>query len=67
MYHTLGLHSPYHSLLDTAYFRNRKQNLPSTGNAGAETVPSLAIKHHVMKQHSILAMVERKLRVSDLN
>ena len=71
-------HVPWHwgyvhlitrSLLHIAYFRNWKQNLPSTGNAGAETVRSLAIKHHVIKQPTILclAMAEGKLRVSDLN
>ena len=56
---TLGLRSP---LTLSPYFSNSKQNLSSTGNAGAETVSSHLVKHHVINKHTILAIVKRKLK-----
>ena len=55
---TLGPRSSYHLIF---VIENK------LSNAGAETVSSLAIKHHVIKQPTIPAMAERKLKVFDLN
>ena len=60
---TLGLRSPLHSLVVIwPILVIENEAYQSNGNAGAETVSSVAIKHHIIKQPTILAIAQRELK-----
>ena len=63
---TLGLRSPDHSLVVTLPIFVIENKTYQELATPVLKLSSLAIKHHVIKEPTLLVMAEQKLRVSDL-